>query len=119
MKTSGICLVIAAGLAATSGYAACEMPTLVSAIPDGATATQQELLAVQSEIKAYVAAMDDYIACQSEEMEAGSENATDDYLYLMQQRIETARSEVDSVASRFNDQVTAFRAQRQGATGLR
>jgi len=102
-------------LLAHNAFAACEMPSLVASIPDGARATEEELLAAQNAVKSYVAAMDRYIACQNEELRVTGNNATDDYLYQMSMRIETARTEVDAVASKFNDQVNAFRGARQAA----
>jgi hypothetical protein len=97
----------------TAAQAACEMPALAGAIPDGATATEQEMLRAQNEIRAYIASMDQYIACQNEEMNADEENSTADYLYLMSVRIESARAEVDKVAMDFNDQLDAYRAATQ------
>ena len=96
--------------------AACEMPSLVVAIPDGATASEQQLLATQAEVRSYVTAMDRYIACQNEELAAQGQNASPEFLYLMSTRIESARKEVDAVAARFNEQVNAFRAARPAAT---
>ena len=119
MKTLASCLVAATLLGAPTTFAACEMPSLVTAIPDGATATEEELLAVQADIQAYIMAMDQYIACQNEEMEGSRDTATADYLYLMSTRIESARHEVDKVATDFNDQVNAFRAARQAAANTR
>jgi hypothetical protein len=96
--------------------AACEMPSLVGAIPDGGTATEQQLAAAQTEVRAYVEAMDRYIACENQELAARRESASPEFLYLMSTRIESARREVDAVATRFNDQVNAFRASRSGAS---
>jgi hypothetical protein len=115
MRIRATCLGLASSLLATSAFAACEMPSLVASIPDGATATEEQLLAVQAEIKAYIEAMDAYIACQNEEMTANGDGATADYLFQMSTRIEAARNEVDAVATRFNDEVTAFRAARQAS----
>lgn len=119
MKTFATSLIAIAAFKASAAFAACEMPALVASIPDGATATEEELLAVQVEIQAYVTAMDRYIACQNEEMAGSRDNATADYLYLMSTRIESARKEVDKVASDFNEQVNAFRSARQAATNFR
>jgi hypothetical protein len=101
---------IASCLVARAASGACEMPSLVAAIPDGAMATEQQLLTVQTEVTSYVAAMDRYIACQSEEIAARGDTATAEFLYLMSTRIESARKEVDTIATRFNAQVNAFRA---------
>jgi hypothetical protein len=106
-------------LIANASFAACEMPSLVASIPDGTTATEEELFRAQTQVKAYIAAMDDYIACQNEEMKATGDNASAPYLFQMTERIAAARAEVDAVASDFNDQVQAFRAARQIPAGLR
>ena len=119
MKTLATCFLALAGLSASAAFAACEMPTLVASIPDGATATEEELLSVQSEIQAYITAMDRYIACQNEEMEGSRDSATSDYFYLMSTRIDSARKEVDKVATDFNDQVNAFRSARAAPADTR
>jgi len=119
MKTLSACLLALATFNATAAFAACEMPALVASIPDGVTASEQELLAAQAEVQAYIQAMDRYIACQNEEMDGSRDGATADYLFLMSTRIESARREVDQVASDFNDQVTAFRTARQSAPDFR
>lgn len=110
MKVSPIYFAVMAIFLARAAFAACEMPSLVTSIPDGATATEEQLLAVQERIRAYVAAMDRYIACQNEEMSQSGPDASSEYLVLMTNRIEAAREEVDTIATRFNDQVDAFRA---------
>lgn len=118
MKTLATCLTFTISLLATAAFGACEMPSLVSAIPDGATATEAELLAVQTEVTAYIAAMDEYIACQNEELTTNGEDAAKEYLYQIGMRIAFAREEVDAVATNFNEQVNAFRAARQAAPGV-
>lgn len=105
-------LVVAIGFCAQSAFAACEMPSLVSSIPNGETATEAALIAAQAEVRAYISAMDDYIACQNEELAVAGEDSTDRYLFQMGERIDAARREVDQVATEFNEQVTAFRATR-------
>ena len=119
MRIAAFGLVLVAALSASAARAACEMPALVASIPDGQTASEEELLAAQTEVQAYIAAMDDYIACQNEEMTADEGDTTADFLYLMSQRIESARAEVDKVATDFNDQVNAFRAARGAGLGQR
>ena len=110
-RLTGI-LAIAAALGAGQAYAACEIPAPVESIPDGTSATEQQLLAVQTEIQAYVAAMDRYIACENEQLQTRGDNAAAEFLYLISARIDSARKEVDTIAGRFNDEVRAFRAAR-------
>lgn len=112
MHTLKVGLAVAIVLCSPSVFAACEMPSLVSSIPDGETATEAALLAAQEEVRAYIAAMDDYIACQNEELAVAGENSTARYWLLMTERVAAARREVDQVATEFNEQVTAFRAAR-------
>ncbi|MDX1562577.1 MAG: hypothetical protein R3305_06595, partial [Gammaproteobacteria bacterium] len=92
-----------------TAYAQCEMPTVIE-IPDGATSTENELLAAQERVRGYISAMDAYIACTNNEISVSGDDATAQFLLLMSQRIDEARAEVDLVVTRFNDQVVAFRA---------
>lgn len=116
MKTvAASCCAVVTSLMANVALADCEMPSLVRAIPDGATATEADLLAVQAEVKAYIVAMDGYLACTNEELTAGGDDATSEFLLLMTSRIQAAREEVDAIANAFNDQVTAFREAQPAA----
>jgi hypothetical protein len=115
MKALTSAMLIVCSLPANQARAACEIPTPVVSIPDGSTATEQQLLEVQNEVKAYVAAMDRYIACQNEELTVQSGNASPEFLFQMSSRVEFARQEVDAIATRFNEQVNAFRAARPAA----
>jgi len=109
MKILARCLLLMAGGFALPVFAACENPTLVS-VPDGATATKDQLLSVQEQIKAYMAEMETYLACINEELEAGGEDATAEFKSLMVTRHNMAVTEMESVADSFNKQVQAYRA---------
>lgn len=113
MKSFTGILTIVATFCTGQAFAACEIPAPVESIPDGATATEQELLSVQTEIRAYVEAMDGYIACENEQLQTRGDNAAAEFLYLISARIDSARKEVDTIASRFNDEVRSFRATRE------
>jgi hypothetical protein len=88
---------------------ACENPTMVS-IPDGKTSTMDQLLQAQAEVKTYMTAMEEYLACLNEELETGGEEAPAEFKSLMVTRHNTAVSEMESVASAFNVQVQAYKA---------
>lgn len=88
---------------------ACENPTMV-AIPDGKTSTMDQLLAAQGQVKSYMAAMQNYLACIDKEMDAKGDDATAEYKSLMVNRHNSAVSEMESVAGAFNDQIKAFKA---------
>jgi hypothetical protein len=88
---------------------ACETPAMIS-IPDGKTATMEQLLAAQGQVKTYMAAMNEYLACIDGEAEAKGEDAPEQYQAMMATRHNTAVSEMESVAAAFNDQVKAYKA---------
>ncbi|HEX7081133.1 MAG TPA: hypothetical protein VF329_08980 [Gammaproteobacteria bacterium] len=94
---------------ATAGALACETPSMVN-VPDGTTATMEQMVAAQQEVKDYVAAMEDYLACVNEELEAAGEDAPEEYKALMIERHNSAVGEMEAVAAAFNEQVRAYRA---------
>lgn len=95
-------------LLAVAGALACETPTVVD-IPDGQTATTEQMVLARQQVTDYVAAMDEYLACVNEEMEAAGENAPEEFKALMVQRYNAAISEMEMVAAAFNEQLGAFR----------
>jgi hypothetical protein len=96
-----------------SGYgfaaAACEAPSPV-ALPDGATATRDQMLAAQQEVRAYQAAMNEFVACIDSELQGEGEQAPEEFKSLMVSRHNAAVTEMEGVAAAFNDQLRAFRA---------
>lgn len=102
------CLTVLTSGAALSA-AACENPSMV-AVPDGKTATMEQLLEAQTQVKGYMAAMEEYLACLNEELQAGGDNAPAEFKSLMVTRHNTAVSEMESVAAAFNTQVQAYKA---------
>jgi len=93
----------------TMAFAACEAPAPV-AIPDGATATREQMLAAQAEVRAYSAAMNEFIACIDSEGEAQGEQAPAEFKSLIIERHNAAVTELEGVAAAFNEQLKAFRA---------
>ncbi|HZF30442.1 MAG TPA: hypothetical protein VE907_15100 [Gammaproteobacteria bacterium] len=87
---------------------ACETPKIPT-IPDGKTSTNDQMVGAQGEVKAYIAAMNDYLACVDEEATAKGGDAPAEYKVLMDKRHDTAITEMDSVAAAFNEQVRAFK----------
>jgi hypothetical protein len=88
---------------------ACETPSVVT-IPDGKTASKDQMLSAQAAVKGYMAAMDQYLACVDGEMNAKGEDAPNDYKALMVARHNSAVAEMESVAGAFNDQRKAYLA---------
>src|SRR5690606_39127951 len=88
---------------------ACEMPTMVE-VPDGATASAEQMVQAREQVTLYVAAMEEYLACVNDEIEVAGEDAPGEFKALMIQRHNAAVSEMETVAAAFNDQLQAFRA---------
>jgi hypothetical protein len=84
-------------------------------IPDGATATEPDLLQAQEAVRAYLAAMQDYLVCVQEEQTATGENAPTEYKALMVKRQHAAIDEMEAVAALFNEQLAAYRAAHPAA----
>lgn len=105
--TSCLLTVIASGFAFAA--AACENPAAV-VIPDGKSSTMDQMLAAQAQVKAYQAAMTEFLACIDSDLEAQGEAATDEFKSLMVSRHNAAVAEMEGVAAAFNDQIKAYRA---------
>jgi hypothetical protein len=110
MSTIRSCCILVANLIAFSALA-CENPAVVM-IPDGARASTAELLEVQARVHAYLAAMDEYLACLDEQIQtAGNgDGGSPEYMSLMIARYNTAVEEMETVAASFNEQVRAHNA---------
>lgn len=98
-----VCLLFAAATLA------CETPAMVD-VPDGATATTEEMVRAREQVTAYVAAMEEYLACVNDEIEVAGDDATEEFKALMIQRYNAAVSEMEMVAAAFNEQLRAYRA---------
>ena len=108
MRTVGVFVAAIAGCWATAGMA-CEAPAVVS-MPDGKTATMEQLLAAQVQIKTYMASMQGYLSCIDMEADAKGADAPAEYKSMMVDRHNTAVSEMEQIAAAFNEQVKAYKA---------
>lgn len=110
--------VIAANLLLAAPIAfACDYPDRANII-DGAAATKDEMIASQKSVKAYMAAMDEYLTCiEAEEKEAvvylvspepGELERRED---MLAKKYNAAIEEMEIVAAEFNEQVRAYKEQ--------
>jgi len=91
-------------------FAACPYPEAVS-VPDGTTATTEEMVDGQTRIKQYMAEMEAYLDClDKEEQELGREPTAEE-LQLHNQRHNSAVDQMEKVAADFNEQVRAYKQQ--------
>lgn len=108
---------VAALFAAGPVHAACTYPKAPDRIPDGSTATRDEMLAAQKAVKAFDQEINAFLDCLKSEYEATlareGENLTDerkqDLKRMYEQRHNAAVDEVQSLADRFNEQVRVFK----------
>lgn len=96
---------------------ACDYPRRAN-LPNGSTASKDEMLAGQSSVKAYMASMEEYLAC-IDTVEKASVAAlvdpSDDDLAQREAAIakkhNAAVEEMELVAAQFNTEVQAYKAQ--------
>jgi hypothetical protein len=109
-RNLALSLAIAALAVAADARAACTYPQEIK-IPDGATATKEEMVAGQQAVKDFIAAIDAYEACLDEEAKALGEAITDEQRQVHAKRHNAAEDAKLELADRFNQQVRAFKAQ--------
>ena len=72
----------------------CDRPSAPTSIPDGASASKEDMLAAKKAVDAFKSSMEEYLACEKSSA-----------------KIESAQNELVKVADRFNVQVRAFKAK--------
>jgi hypothetical protein len=110
-------------LAAGAAYADCPYPAPPDKLPDGATATMQDMLAGQKAVAEYNKAITDYTACIDKELDAAVAKGGDklkpeqraDMQRIANQKHNAAIDQLQSVADRFNEQVKVFKAKSADA----
>jgi len=108
MRVLTCCLLTAIASAYGLVAQACEAPSPV-AIPDGSTATREQMLAAQAQVRAYQAAMTEFLACIDSDLDSEGEQVPEEFKSLMVSRHNAAVAEMEGVAAAFNDQLRAFR----------
>jgi len=110
MRTLAPALLAALVLATVEARAACEYPPEVK-MPDGATATQEQMAAAQATVKKYMADMETYMSCLDAEAAAvPADQQTPEQKALVVKRHNAAVDAMENVAAQFNAQVKAFKA---------
>ena len=98
---------------------ACDYPHRAD-VPDGTTATKEQMIDGQRGIKEYMAAMDEYLSCieaAEQETVAGGEDldegAKQQRIEMFNKKYNAAVEEMNLVAEEFNIQVRAYKARAQ------
>lgn len=118
MKAFALIVITAASGLSLDTHAACELPlpTAVRVLPDGATASEQEMVAARAELSAYVAAAQSYVDCVDLELEAAKREETSaEFKTILVNRRNAAAAERDTVAQAFNRQLQAYKAAHPDA----
>ncbi|MDJ0916371.1 MAG: hypothetical protein QNJ05_01325 [Woeseiaceae bacterium] len=117
MKTLLIPTALVLSLAVAPFAMACDYPARAK-IVSGATATKDEMVASQKSVKAYMAAMDEYLTCLDEEEKTARAELAEADAQTLKERDEmhtkkhnAAVEEMEIVAAEFNEQVRAYKAQ--------
>lgn len=115
MKKITKTIVFAVTLFAVPLALACDYPSRAD-LPDGSTATKEEMIAGQRSVKSYMGTMDEYLSCieAAEQATVAGNDASDEE--AKQQRIEmfnkkynAAVEEMNLVAEEFNVQVRVYK----------
>jgi hypothetical protein len=117
-------LAVVAALAAGNAYAACSYPTAPDTIPDGNTATLEQMVATQKAVKAFDEAINAYTSCLKLESDAALAKVAegpDDAKKKEEQKKDLERMQVqkhnaaveadEALAARFNEQLKTFKAK--------
>lgn len=112
-----------AALSAAAAFADCPYPAAPDKLPDGATASLQDMLAGQKKVGEYNKSVNDYVACIDKELEDALAKAGDKIKPEQKadmQRVETQKhnaaiDQLQTVADRFNEQVKVFKAKSADA----
>lgn len=115
-------LILAGLLSVGAASAECIYPKAPAAIPNGAKATEAEMVAGMNSVKEYNAQVTAYLSCLDMQMEtdiaaAGTEAPADQVAQIKgiaAKRHNAAVDELEAYAARFNEQVKSFKAQNKG-----
>jgi hypothetical protein len=107
--------------AAGAAHAACSYPRSPQSLPDGNTASKEDMVAAQKAVKQYDADINAYIACLKLEHEQSvardgaslTEEQKKDLERRQVQKHNAAIDELEAVAARFNEQVKVFNAKNK------
>ena len=120
---------ILAALASGHAYATCSYPQAPEKLPDGATATMQEMVAAQKQVVQYNADIKAYTDCLKLEHDQALAKADNDKLTkeqkeAMKKQLDNIQTEknnaavdaAEAVTARFNEQIRTFKAKQKGGS---
>jgi hypothetical protein len=116
-------LVFALGSAAHA-EGTCTYPRAPDQLPDGTTATKEQMIAAKNDVSRYNTDMNAYLDCIKLEIEAATpkdpsklspadKKKADEQLKILTQKNNAAVDELQALVGRFNDQLKAYKAAHQ------
>ena len=112
MTRFAISLLVVLGAAQVPAHGACTFPTATS-VPDGSTATDEQMIAGQKAVKDYIAAIEAYQGCLEKEQQAFGDAITDEQKEMQVKRYNASVDAMHDIANRFNEQLPAFKAMKK------
>ncbi|MDH3757239.1 MAG: hypothetical protein OEV10_04635 [Gammaproteobacteria bacterium] len=120
MKNLMIAVAATVLFAAPTFGLACEYPERPT-LPDGGTAPKEDMIAAQAAVKAFLAAVDEYLDCIEQEEKdaiAAIDNPDEETIKrrdeLLSKRFDAANEEKFLFGEKWNQQVRAYNAQKSG-----
>ena len=107
MTRTKICAAVAAAiLTSLPAFADCTLPPPPSKIPNGSTASEQEMVAAMNVLKEYNGDVSVYLKCLDYEVKQNRMAGT-----VRDAKNNSAVAELQSIADKFNQQVRVFKAK--------
>ena len=112
-------------MATAAAYADCPYPQAPTKLPDGATATLEDMVAGQKAVGAYQKAINDYTTCIDKELDDAIAKCGDklkpqqkqDMQQVEAQKHNAAVDQLQTIADRFNEQVKVYKARTADKKG--
>ncbi|HEY7928562.1 MAG TPA: hypothetical protein VID71_01035 [Steroidobacteraceae bacterium] len=103
-------------LGPVSAHADCSAPAAAVQIPDGATATRDQMVAAQRAVKAYDTAVKTYGDCLQHDLDAKlASGGNKQQLEAKYDKLNNAEvDKLQRLAGKFNDELRAFKAKNSG-----
>src|SRR5208283_4303610 len=101
--------------------ATCAYPRAPDSIPDGKTASKEQMIAAKNDVSRYNTDMNAYLDCIKQEIDAATpkdpsklspadKKKSDEQLKILTQKNNAAVDELQALVGRFNEQLKAYKA---------
>jgi hypothetical protein len=116
-------LILTLALGSAAHAEDCTYPRSPDAIPDGNTATKEQMIASKNDVSRYNTEMNAYLDCVSRQIDAvkpkdpsklskDQKAKVDGQVKVLTEKHDAAVDELHAVAGRFNEQLKAFKAKQ-------